>query len=228
MSRIGVFSAAVIAAASVLGASQAAASSVVNGSFENNTNFVANGDNTMVLTVGDSVSMPGWTVVGSPGDSIAWIGPLNPFGLTASNDGYFLDLTGYPNGAPFGGVSQSLSTLIGATYRLTFDLGSHLGSGAPVLSVSAGAQSDSFTVTPTTQSHWDTFSFDFLAGGTSTLVTLQGTGGTDYIGLDNVSVALLQGPPTTGGVPEPTTWAMMIIGFGAAGSMIRRRKAVFT
>ena len=27
-------------------------------------------------------------------------------------------------------------------------------------------------------------------------------------------------------VPEPSTWAMMIIGFGAAGSMIRRRKAV--
>ena len=27
-------------------------------------------------------------------------------------------------------------------------------------------------------------------------------------------------------VPEPATWAMMIIGFGAAGSMIRRRKSV--
>ena len=27
-------------------------------------------------------------------------------------------------------------------------------------------------------------------------------------------------------VPEPATWAMMIVGFGAAGSMIRRRKAV--
>ena len=27
-------------------------------------------------------------------------------------------------------------------------------------------------------------------------------------------------------VPEPATWAMMIIGFGAVGSMIRRRRAV--
>ena len=32
--------------------------------------------------------------------------------------------------------------------------------------------------------------------------------------------------PRGGGVPEPATWAMMIIGFGAAGSMIRRRKVV--
>jgi hypothetical protein len=29
-----------------------------------------------------------------------------------------------------------------------------------------------------------------------------------------------------GAIPEPATWAMMIIGFGAAGSVIRRRRAV--
>jgi len=27
-------------------------------------------------------------------------------------------------------------------------------------------------------------------------------------------------------VPEPATWAMMIVGFGAAGAMMRRRRAV--
>jgi len=26
-------------------------------------------------------------------------------------------------------------------------------------------------------------------------------------------------------VPEPATWAMMILGFGAAGSVLRRRRA---
>lgn len=36
----------------------------------------------------------------------------------------------------------------------------------------------------------------------------------------------LQFGSVAGGVPEPATWAMMILGFGAAGSMIRRRKAV--
>ena len=32
---------------------------------------------------------------------------------------------------------------------------------------------------------------------------------------------------TTGGVPEPATWTMMIFGFGLAGAMLRRRQTVF-
>jgi hypothetical protein len=31
--------------------------------------------------------------------------------------------------------------------------------------------------------------------------------------------------PPTGAIPEPATWAMMILGFGAAGSVLRRRRA---
>ncbi len=33
--------------------------------------------------------------------------------------------------------------------------------------------------------------------------------------------------PTTSAVPEPATWAMMITGFGLAGTAIRRRRNVF-
>jgi hypothetical protein len=47
-------------------------------------------------------------------------------------------------------------------------------------------------------------------------------------GFDPDSVAAINyidtGP--VGGVPEPATWAMMILGFGAAGTMIGRRRAV--
>lgn len=36
--------------------------------------------------------------------------------------------------------------------------------------------------------------------------------------IDNIAM-------TTGGVPEPTTWAMMLLGFGAVGFTMRRRKS---
>jgi hypothetical protein len=32
--------------------------------------------------------------------------------------------------------------------------------------------------------------------------------------------------PITGGVPEPTTWALMILGFGSVGAMLRRRRGM--
>ncbi len=95
---------------------------LTNGSFEDTTNFVNQGNDTMDLPVGSSL-MPGWTVSGS--HYVSWIGPTNPFlGLTASDGSYFLDLTGYIFGAPFSGVSQTIPTQAGATYLLTFDLGS--------------------------------------------------------------------------------------------------------
>lgn len=32
--------------------------------------------------------------------------------------------------------------------------------------------------------------------------------------------------PTPGGVPEPATWAMLVLGFGVAGSALRRSRSV--
>ena len=36
----------------------------------------------------------------------------------------------------------------------------------------------------------------------------------------------LEAPGVTGAVPEPATWAMMLIGFGAIGVSLRRRRKV--
>ncbi|WP_296597610.1 PEPxxWA-CTERM sorting domain-containing protein [Phenylobacterium sp.] len=42
--------------------------------------------------------------------------------------------------------------------------------------------------------------------------------------LDNVAITGTRAPGTT--VPEPAAWALMILGFGAAGSALRRRRAL--
>ncbi len=44
---------------------------------------------------------------------------------------------------------------------------------------------------------------------------------------DNHTVGFFTGESGTpvGAVPEPTTWAMMVLGFGAVGAMMRRRQA---
>jgi hypothetical protein len=51
------------------------------------------------------------------------------------------------------------------------------------------------------------------------------TGGA--IQIDNLTVAAATTTGGAGVVPEPTTWALMILGFGSAGAMLRRRRTAF-
>ncbi|MEP6785204.1 MAG: PEPxxWA-CTERM sorting domain-containing protein [Sphingomonadales bacterium] len=50
----------------------------------------------------------------------------------------------------------------------------------------------------------------------------------DGLSFTSASGVLLQGVPATGAVPEPASWAMMIVGFGAIGASMRRRQSVRT
>jgi hypothetical protein len=197
----------------------AQANLLTNGSFEDTTNFVNQGNDTMDLDVGSTL-MPGWTVAGS--HYVSWIGPTNPFGLTASPSGgdYFLDLTGYVTGAPFSGVTQSFATQPGAHYLLTFDLGSSPFYGVQDgLTASAGSASAVFTSTNdgTQTNLWEPESLAFTATGATTQLSLIGQSGFQYIGLDNVSVVQTSGP----GVPEPASWTMMLLGFFGLGALLR-------
>ncbi len=174
-----------------------------NGSFELG-NFVPDANDTMSLGVG-ATDMTGWTVQNAP---LAWIGPSNPFGLSAADGSYFLDLSGYHDNAPYGGVLQStaISTIIGAQYQLSFEIGTDPRyDTAPIgVQVTAGTANATFTSTPLNLNQWETFNFDFTATSSATLISLVGDASTDqkYLGLDNVGLIVTA-------VPEPSTLTLL-------------------
>jgi len=59
---------------------------------------------------------------------------------------------------------------------------------------------------------------DFLAGTNNLSFSFAATGHDEFFGVNSLAV---NGAPA---VPEPGTWAMMLIGFGALGFAMRRKK----
>lgn len=190
---------------------------VTNGSFESGAKT---GNTDTTLNVGDSTTLAGWTVVY---DRIDWITGGSQWGLAASDGNAFLDLTRLEPGPPFGGVSQQIGTTAGQKYVLTFALGSYTARwGGPPVSIiaSAGGTSQTFTdATTSSVSTWTTEQMLFTASGASTLVTLLGSAGYNYIGLDAVSVELcpadtpgceLAPPPSN--APLPATLERLALG----------------
>lgn len=197
------------------GASQIVhANLITNGSFESGI-YAPPSNDTMSLGVG-ATNITGWTAIS---DVIAWIGPSNPWSLTASTGDFFLDLTDYAFGAPFGGVSQTISTTPGQAYQLSFDLGSSNRWGRPsAILASANSTSAIFTGALTGGiSDWENFILPFTASSTSTIIFLTGNVGKNYIGLDNVAVNAITS------VPEPASMLLMLSGLSLLGFTVRRK-----
>lgn len=176
-------------------------------------------------------------VPGVYGNLSLW-GPAN-----GSNNG----LTGSPTGGNFyaadgdfqqGVISQQINDLIiGQTYSLSFNWAGaqQAGFDGPTTESWYYGLADQFqnqTAVLNNVNHgftgWQTQTYNFVATQTSdTLYFLaQGTpsGQPPFSLLDSVS---LTGPyGTVSAAPDPSTWMLMLGGFGLAGFNLRRRRAV--
>ena len=109
---------------------------------------------------------------------------------------------------PLASLSQSFTDVAGASYSVTFwafDGGAN-GDGSAFLQVSAGA--NSVTLNDAHPFPFEKFSFGFTGTGSDTLMISATTDPSEWF-VDNVSVS--------SGVPELSTWAMLVLGFVGLG-----------
>lgn len=171
-----------------------AADLVNNGSFENlNNTWVDNtGNNGGQSVAQGSTTIPGWTTT----QELAWINtPNNYAGSYATAGNFHLDLTGYRDAAPLAGVTQTLATVAGTRYTLSFDLGVNTAYGSSVgIVANVGGVSSVFHFdAPQGGQSWSKRVLTFTATSATTALTLTGSTGSQYVGLDNVSVNELVG-----------------------------------
>ena len=121
-----------------------------------------------------------------------------------------------------GGITQTLSTNAGQSYLISFDLRNLEGQTPNFYNVLFGGVS-LFSATDSAAFNYTNFSTTATAVGASTELAFNFQHNPSYFGLDNVSVTAVNGA-----VPEPATWAMMLMGFGAMGVLLRRRRRTQT
>jgi hypothetical protein len=233
-----------IAIAMAVGTAAHAAEFVTNGGFESST-YQSN--NQFGADFGGQ-GVTGWTGLGGNHLQFYYVAgtqtitsAANQFGdsgahfyssfdtLSPNGGGNFVALDG--DSQYQGSISQQISGLtVGNTYTLSFDwaaaqLANRTGATTEQLAVTLGGvtQTTDIIKNPSEAfSGWKTVTMQFVATGADETLTFLSVGTPDGLppiaALDNVSL--------TGGVPEPATWAMMLVGFGGLGALIRRRRSL--
>lgn len=198
--------AAALATVAIAGSANAATNLITNGG------FVGNLPANSFATVGVSTGViPGWDVLEG---TVDWI---NGYWPSSDGDGYSIDLDGNSHGK----IGQTIDTVIGKLYTLTFDISANKDRfGTRVAIVGAndtvlGEETYTYNGGPIS---YDSRTLNFVANSTSTTISFA-SGDDDGnccwgAAIDNVAIM----------VPEPGTWALMIMGFGGAGAVLRRRR----
>ncbi|WP_114226440.1 MULTISPECIES: PEPxxWA-CTERM sorting domain-containing protein [Sphingomonas] len=157
------------------------------------------------------------------GREFLWALPSNNAG-----HGNFMALDGDTSvNGTFSTILTGLTT--GALYTLSFDwatgqIASRTGATTEGLNITVGnlvislpnQNTPSEGATP-----WSTVTRTFTATGATQTLSFLATGTPNGL----PPVALLDNVSVTAAVPEPATWALMLIGFGAVGVSMRKRRA---
>lgn len=200
-------------AASAAIATSAQAVTVVNGSFEQGA--AIGGSGSLFLNTGDTTSLPGWTVLTSGVDYVSnalW---------DASTGSRSVELAGIGSG----GVTQRIGGfVVGEKYRLRYKLSVNPfaadGLYRTTVSVTGGlAQQVGYTKTGANTATNMLYEFhEYVWTASNTFQNVQfrsiGSGALGSV-LDSVSISM---------VPEPSSWMMLIAGFGMTGFAMRRRR----
>lgn len=202
----------VLAALAALPTGGQAANLLVNGNFEASSS--------------QTITPPGWTNIGHSDGVIAY----SVFGTPAYDGNYYYDIGGYGGALPAAGdgITQSVATVIGGAYTLTFGYSSENVSGVTFLDVLIGSQFTQYALpisgTGAFLKPFTTVSINYVATGISTAISFTVSPQSSSFGNNDPLIDGVIFDGATGAVPEPATWAMMLSGFGLVGAAARRRR----
>ena len=217
-----------IIAACLLASASPAAAQIINGGFEEG----AFGDGSVREVSRGDAALSGWTVNDNP---IAWYtngyepNPLTPIGVGTHSGNLAVNLCDGSVANQCDGsvrpvsISQTFTVLPFIEQQVSFWVGNYRGNGGAVsigVTIQDGTSNTILlgetATAPATDldSTWQQFTYSFIPDGRSNTIRFSEIGGAAYAGLDDISVVA---------VPEPSTWALALLGFAGMGMVGMRR-----